>query len=147
MVKLTSLLCEGLKLNPLTTFQQLRHAKVITCYHASENPNFEPYDHPLHVGSIQQSLDIVKHMSTQLGVDQKFYVYEMEVSLSDLANFLFDEDPIADGEIDPNMAQHNSYAYTNRIEHPQGLRQGTNISVVIMNPKEQIISQELVKVI
>lgn len=86
-------------------------------------------------------------MTPQVGQHKKFYLYEMEVSLGDLANFLFDEDPIADGEIDPNMAQHNSYAYTNRIEHPQGLRQGTNISVVIMNPKEQIISQELVKVI
>jgi hypothetical protein len=92
-------------------------------------------------------MDIVRHMTPQVGKDKKFYLYELEVSLGDLANFLFDEDPIESGEIEPRMARHNSYAYTNRIEHAHGLRQGHNISVVIMTPVEQVVSKELVKVI
>jgi len=139
MIKLKSLICEGLNLNPLTTFQQLRHAKTITCYHASESPNFEAYDHPLHVGSFQQATSLIRNMKSH-NPELKYYVYEMEISLESLPNFLFDEDP----DVDPNIAKHDSYAYSNRIEFPQGIHQGTNISVVIMNPKKQILSKKIV---
>jgi hypothetical protein len=145
MVKLAKLLCEGLRLNPLTSFQQLRNAKTITCYHASESSNFEPYDQPLHVGSIQQAMDLIKHMGHKNVA--KFYLYKLEVNLGILDSELYDEDPMEYPEVQDSQLNIDSRAYTNRIEFPGGLRQGTNISVVIMNPKEQIISKELVKVV
>jgi len=139
MVKLTKLLCEGMRLNPLTTFQQLRHAKTVLCYHASEEENFVPLDKPIHVGSLQQALALAKNM----GPDKTFYIYQMNVNIGDIPNFLFDEDP----QVEPEQASYNTYAYSNRIEYPQGLRQGTNISLVLMNAKEQIQSYFLVKVV
>jgi hypothetical protein len=115
------------------------------CYHASESSNFEPYDASLHVGSIQQAMDIIKNMKTKKHYEfKKFYVYELEVSLGSISDVLFDEDPHIE---DSTNLRHNSYAYTNRIEHSHGFRQGSNISVVITNPTEQVISKKLVKVI
>jgi len=147
MIKLKSLICEGLKLNPLTTFQQLKTAKTITCYHASESPIFMPDDWPpLHVGSIQQALDLIKHMGHK-GVTNKFYLYELEVNLGKFDSNLFDEDPMNYPEVQDSQLDIDSRAYTNRIEFKQGLKQGENISVVITNPKEQIVSKKLVKVI
>lgn len=139
MVKLTKLLCEGMRLNPLTTFQQLRHAKTVICYHASEEENFVPLDKPIHAGSLQQALSLAKNM----GPDKTFYIYELLVSIGSMPNFLFDEDP----QVEPTQARYNTYAYSNRIEYPDGLRQGTNISLVLMSAKDQIQSQKLVKVV
>ena len=139
MVKLTKLLCEGMQLNPLTTFQQLRHARTVLCYHASEEENFVPLDKPIHVGSLQQALSLAKNM----GPNKTFFIYQLKVDIGFMPNFLFDEDP----QVDPQEASYNTYAYSNRIEYPQGLHQGTNISLVLMNAKDQIQSYTLVKVV
>lgn len=144
MIKLARLICEGLKLNPLTSFQQLRHAKTITCYHASESSNLIIEDWPpLHVGSIQQSMDIIDHMRSR-SPEKKFFLYQLEVDLGNLANFLFDEDP------DKKVGQtgeykHDTYAYTNRIEYPEGVRKGDNISLMLANPTKQVTSKKLIQ--
>jgi len=140
MIKLMTLICEGMKLNPLTTFQELRRAKTITCYHASEDANFTPLDTPLHVGSLQQSLALIQNMKKSYG-NKKFYLYELVVNLGEISPFMYDEDP----QVDPDNSRYNSYAYSNRIEYPTGLHRGNNISVVIINPREQIESKRLVK--
>ena len=140
MIKLMTLICEGMKLNPLMTFQELRRAKTITCYHASEDANFQPLDTPLHVGSLQQSLALVQNMKKGYG-NKNFYLYELVVNLGEISPYMYDEDP----QVDPDNSRYNSYAYSNRIEYLMGLHKGNNISVVIINPREQIESKRLVK--
>jgi len=142
MISLTNLICENMKLNPLTTFQQLRHAKSIVCYHASENQNFEPENKPLHVGSYQQAFSLARNMLSAYK-DKKFYIYEMIVDIKRMPNFLFDEDP----QVERSQAKYNSYAYSNRIEYTDGLHHGTNISIVLMDPVEQITSKQMVRVV
>ena len=142
MIKLKSLLTEAKKLNPLMTFRELKGFGYITAYHASESPNFIPSnDTPLHIGSIHQSVSLIKNMKRSF--QRKFYLYEVTATLGKMPNFLFNEDPHIE-ELGSNK-KYDSYAYSNRIEYPAGLRQGNNISIVLSHPKEQITDIKLVK--
>ena len=137
---LESVLNEHIKLHPNLAFNQLKRNRTVTAYHASESPTFEPVDNKmLHIGSIQQSEDLIKNMRNKYP-NKKFYLYELTVDLGVLCPKLFDEDPSDDVDF-----TYGSYAYINRIEFPQGSRRGQNISLLITYPSIQILDKKLIK--
>jgi hypothetical protein len=120
-------------LHPALTFRQLKGNNVVTGFHASESPNFQPNDkNPLHIGSIQQSKALIRNM-TRKDPNLRFFLYQLKVNIKGMAPILYDEDPIG-------VKRGTSAAYVNRVEFPQGLRFGDNLSLVLFKPTEQIIA-------
>ena len=137
MIKLKTLLTEiSNALNPALSFDVMRQFKSVVGYHASESPDFIPNDAlPLHIGSKQQSLALINNMNRAYG-KKPYYLYQMTADISSLSPILYDEDP----KDEIKSGKYDSYAYTNRIEYPQGIRQGDNISIVLTKPSKQITS-------
>jgi hypothetical protein len=121
-----------MKLHPALTFGELRGNRVVIGFHASEDSDFTPNNKtPLHVGSIQQSQALIKNMMRK-NPALNFYLYEVKVNLLDLAPYLHDEDPVSSSNYDV-------IAYSNRVEFPQGMKMGDNISLFLSNADHNVI--------
>lgn len=121
-----------MRLHPRLTFNELRNNNVVTAWHASESPDFIPLNtKPLHVGSVHQARSLVQNM-TKHNPSLMFYMYELQVSVKGLSPILYDEDPIG-------IDSYPVIAYRNRIEFPQGMRIGDNISLVLNQADDLII--------
>lgn len=122
-----------MKLHPALTFGELRGNRVVIGFHASEDSDFTPNNKtPLHVGSIQQSRALIQNMLRK-NPALKFYLYEVSVDLSNMAPYLHDEDP-------GRSTYYDVVAYTNRVEFPQGIKMGDNISLFLSNADQHVVN-------
>lgn len=142
MIKSKQLINKLHRLNPLSTTQDLKSNSIIKAYHASESPNFVPLSNPLHIGSNQQALSLIKNMKSKYGKKMNFYLYELLIDLGNVNRVLYDEDPQI--ETSPNN-RFDSWPYSNRIEYPEGLKKGYNISIVLANADKQIKNIKLIE--
>jgi hypothetical protein len=122
-----------IKLHPALRFGQLKNQLVIKGYHASENKSFIPNNSkPLHVGSIQQSTSLAKTMK-KYNPEMDFFLYELQVKIDSLHPHFYDEDP-------ERVWNYDVAAYSNRVEFPQGLKMGDNISLIVFNSEKNIVN-------
>ena len=127
-----------MKLHPALTFEELIGNTVVVGFHASEDSDFTPNNKkPLHVGSLQQSHALIKNMLQKDGT-LNFSLYEVTITIDDLSPYLHDEDP--------GNSSYKVVAYTNRVEFPQGIKMGDNISLMLLNAEQQVIEMRRVQI-